>query len=115
VKTIKTSNREVNQTMNAVKGVVKNGRVSVDAPPDWPEGCPVIVEPIPAPSQKVGIDESDWRDDPEGLADWSAWIETIEPLEFTPEEIAAFERFQGEVRRYNIEAVRGQMGLEPMP
>ena len=26
--------------MNAILSVVKNGRIEVDAPPDWPEGTP---------------------------------------------------------------------------
>ncbi len=101
--------------MNAIKSIVKDGRVSLDAPPDWPEGCAVIVEPIPAAGEKIGIDESEWRDDPASLADWDAWIKTIEPLEFTPDEDAALARFNEEMRRYNIEAVRRQMEEEPLP
>jgi len=30
--------------MNAVLGMVKNGKVEVDAPADWPEGSPVRVK-----------------------------------------------------------------------
>jgi hypothetical protein len=30
--------------MNAIRGVVKNARVEVDAPPDWLDGAPVRVE-----------------------------------------------------------------------
>jgi hypothetical protein len=30
--------------MNAILSVVKNGRIEVDAPPDWPDGAPVRVE-----------------------------------------------------------------------
>ena len=30
--------------MNAIRSVVKNGRVEVDAPADWPDGTPVRVE-----------------------------------------------------------------------
>jgi hypothetical protein len=30
--------------MSAIRGVVKNARVEVDAPPDWPDGAPVRVE-----------------------------------------------------------------------
>jgi hypothetical protein len=32
------------------------------------------------------IDESESRDDPESVADWDAWLKTIEPFELTPEE-----------------------------
>jgi hypothetical protein len=95
--------------MTAIKGVVRNGRVEMAAPPDSPEGCQVIVEPLPAPADKVGLDEAEWRDDAAALADWEAWIKTIEPLEYTPEEEAAFARFREEMRRYNVEAVRRQM------
>ncbi len=73
----------------------------------------MIVEPIPRAGEKIGIDESDWRDDPASLADWDNWIKTIEPLEFTPEEGTALARFSDEMRRYNVEAVRRQMEVEP--
>jgi hypothetical protein len=95
--------------MTAVKGTVKNGRVEVETPADWPEGCTVLIELLPGVREKIGIDESEWRDDPASLADWEAWIKTIEPLEFTPEEEAAFARFNEEMRRYNLDAVRRQM------
>jgi hypothetical protein len=67
------------------------------------------------PLEKIGIDESEWRDDLASLSDWDAWIKTIEPLEFTPEEQAAFARFDEAMRHYNIEAVRRQMEERPLP
>jgi hypothetical protein len=101
--------------MTVIKGVVTNGRIDLTAPADWPEGCEVVVEPVPRATDKIGLDESEWRDDPAGLADWEAWIKTIEPLEYMPEEQAAFARFDEEMRRYNIEAVRRQMEEGPLP
>ena len=101
--------------MTLVKSFVKNGRIELEAPPDWPEGCEVIVAPVPSSPDKIGLDESEWRDDPAALADWDAWIKTIEPLEFTPEEEVAFARFHEEMRRHNIEAVRRQMQEAPLP
>jgi hypothetical protein len=95
--------------MTVVKGVVRNGRVEIAAPADWPEGCAVVIEPLPGVREKIGIDESEWRDDPASVADWEAWLKTIEPLEFTPEEEAANARFNEEMRRYNLDAVRRQM------
>ncbi len=89
--------------MNAIKGTVKNGKIVLDAPADWPEGCGVLVEPVLAVGEKIGLAESEWRDDPAALADWEAWIKTIEPIEFTPEELAATARFEEEFRRFNIE------------
>jgi hypothetical protein len=55
------------------------------------------------------MEESQWRDDPETLADWERWIKTIEPIELTPEEQAANARFAEEFRRFNVEAVRKLM------
>jgi hypothetical protein len=101
--------------MDAIKTVVQNGRIELAAPSDWPEGCEVIIEPLAPTLEKIGLDESEWRDDPASLADWDAWLNTIEPLEFTPEEAAAFAEFEAEMRRFNIEAVRQQMDKEPLP
>jgi len=95
--------------MNAIVGTVKNRKIVLDAPDDWPDGCGVIVEPVPPLGEKIGLDESQWRDDPATLADWEAWIKTIEPLELGAEEVAANARFEEEFRRFNIEAVRKQM------
>jgi hypothetical protein len=70
---------------------------------------------LPTPSTKIGIDESEWRDDPTALAECEAWIKTIEPLELTPEEEANATRFNEETKRFNIEAVRKQMSEDPVP
>jgi hypothetical protein len=67
--------------MIPAKGIWQKGRVILEDSVDWPEGCQVVVEPLPNGSGKIGIDESEWRDDPASLADWEAWIKTIEPLE----------------------------------
>ena len=101
--------------MTVIRSVVKNGRLDLATPADWPEGCEVLIEPLPACAEKIGLDESEWQDDATGLADWEAWLKTLEPLEFTPAEEAAFARFEEEMRRYNLEAVRRQMeeGLLP--
>jgi hypothetical protein len=101
--------------MTVIQGFVRNGRIDLAAPPDWPDGCPVLIEPLLCPPDKIGLDESEWRDDPESLADWEAWIQTIEPLEYTPEEEVAFERFREAMRQYNVDAVRRQMEEGPLP
>ena len=101
--------------MTTIKGIVKGGRLNLATPPDWPEGCEVIVEPTTMPTEKIGLDESEWSDDPASIADWEAWLKTIEPLEFTADEEAAFNRFGEEMRRCSIEAVRRQMESEPLP
>jgi len=60
---------------------------------------------------KPGLDQSEWRDDPQSIADWIAWADTIEPMLMSDEERAEMERYRAEQRRFNIEAVRKQMLL----
>jgi len=96
--------------MNAIRATWTNGQIVPAEPVDWPEGSELLVEPLPT-INKVGLDESEWRDDAEALADWEAWIKTIEPLEFTEEERESMARYREEFRRFNLDAVRKQMGL----
>ena len=95
--------------MKTIKAIVKHRRIELTAPDDLPDGTEVLVDVTPVSPGKIGLDESERRDDPEALADWDAWIKTIEPIELTPEEEAASARFEEEFRRFNIEAVRKQM------
>jgi hypothetical protein len=95
--------------VDAIRSTVKGGRVELLAPPDWPEGTEVLIEPAVPMRERIGIDESEWRDDPAALADWESWIRTIEPLEYTPEEAASMAEFDERMRQYNIEAVRQKM------
>ena len=96
--------------MHAIKATWTNGQIVPNEPVDWPEGSELLVEPLPA-GEKIGLTEEEWRDDAEALADWEAWINTIEPLEYTDEERESLVRYREEFRRYNLEAVRKQMGL----
>jgi hypothetical protein len=101
--------------MDAIRSVVKNGRIELATPPDWPEGCEVLIEPFAARPERIGLGESEWRDDPASLADWDAWLQSIEPLDFTAEEQAAFAEFDEKMRRFNIDAVRREMEKGPLP
>lgn len=96
--------------MNAIKATWTNGQIVPAEPVDWPEGSELLVEPVSA-GEKVGMDESDWKDDPQSIADWIAWVDTIEPMAWGVGEREEYERYRAEHRRFNIEAVRQQMGL----
>jgi hypothetical protein len=95
--------------MNAIKAVWTNGQIVPAEPVDWPEGSQLIVEPI-VPSEKIGLDESEWGDSPEAIAEWIAAVEKIEPMIWADGEKEEYERFRQEHRRFNIESVRKQMG-----
>ena|SRR5947209_4769913 len=88
---------------------VLGGRIDLPVPPDWPDGTPVAVYPDPLPTERIGIDEKDWRDDEAALEDWDRWIKTLEPLDYTAEEQGADADFRARMKAFNIEAVRRQM------
>ena len=52
--------------MYPIKATWINGRIMPAEPVDWPEGSELIVEPVATPG-KIGLDESEWRDDAEAL------------------------------------------------
>ena len=100
--------------MNAIKATWSNGQILPAEPVDWPEGSELLVEPVPL-SEKIGLTESDWRDDAQSIAEWLAWVDTIEPLVLSDEERTEMEHYRAEQRRFNIEAVRQQMQLGDKP
>ena len=85
--------------INAIRAIIKGGRLELEVPPDWPDGTEVVIEPTDSPTDKIGLDESEWRDDSAALADWEAWIQTFEPLEFTTEEARGIAEFDEKMRR----------------
>lgn len=97
--------------MNAIKATWTNGQIVPAEPIDWPDGIELLVEPVPA-GEKIGMTEDEWRDDPKSIADWIAWVDTIEPMIWAEGEREEYERYLKEHRRLNIEAVRKQMGLD---
>lgn len=100
--------------MNPIKATWINGRILPAEPVDWPEGSELVVAPVATPG-KIGLDESEWRDDAKALADWEAWLPTVEPLVLSDEEGAAFASNREEFRKYNLEAVRQQMASGDKP
>jgi hypothetical protein len=63
-------------------------------------------------SVSVGAREEDWSNSPEAVADWLAWYDSLEPLEFTPAEQADLAEWRQEVKEYTIANMhRGIEGL----
>lgn len=87
--------------MKAIKGTYREGQVVLAAPADWPDGTEVIVEPMPR-EQTLGIREEDWPDTPEAIAEWLKWYDSLEPLEFTPEEEAEIAAWRQKNKEYTI-------------
>lgn len=97
--------------MHAIRATWTKGRIVPAEPVDWPEGSELLVEPVRS-EEKIGMTEEEWRDDPESIADWMAWVDTIQPMIWAPGEQEEYERYRAEHRRFNIDAVRKQMGLD---
>jgi hypothetical protein len=83
--------------MRAIPAVWKNGRIVPQEAVDWPEGTPLVVEPIAEPNAWTP-DNDLLGDDPESIARWLVWYESLEPLNFTPEEEACWHAAQRESR-----------------
>lgn len=99
--------------MNTIKGTYKNGQIIMAEPADWPEGTEVLIEPIPQP-EMLGIREEDWPDTPEGIAAWLRWYDSLEPLEFTPEEEADIAAWRQQVKEDTIAGMHQRIeGLFP--
>jgi hypothetical protein len=96
--------------MKSIHAVWKNGQIVPTQPVDWPEGTALAVEPL------EGLVEAESQgdllgDDDASIARWLAWFDTLEPLDFTPEEEAAWQAARRERRdleksRFNERAER---------
>lgn len=82
--------------MNAIKSVVRNGQICLNAPANWPEGAEVLIELVSPPTRHgsaettliTGMTEEEQGDDPASIARWIAEFEAIPRLLMTPEEEA---------------------------
>lgn len=87
--------------MSTIRAKVHNGRIELPAPAGLPDESEVLVHITPLQGDKIGLEESEWRDDAEALAQWETWLESIEPIPF-----AKGDSFDDEFASFNVEAVR---------
>jgi hypothetical protein len=50
----------------------------------------------------IGVSDEDWSNSPEAVADWLAWYDSLEPLEFTSEERTDLAALCQKVKEYTI-------------
>jgi hypothetical protein len=91
------------EAVTAITGTWKNGRIILDSPTDWPDGCRVIIEPVPE-GEILGLREEDWADTPEAIAEWLRWYDALEPLVMTPEEDAKWQAARKAQKEHDIAA-----------
>ena len=83
--------------MTLIKAVVRNGQIELEKPVDLPDGTELTI-PIP----DLRNDGSDWSESPEAIESWLRWYDSVEPLEFTPKERAAWEAARQEQKEYEL-------------
>ncbi len=74
--------------MTILKAIVKEGRIELKAPADWPDGTEVRIEPVPV---SIGMRAENWPTTPEAIARHVALMGQFEPLDISPEEEAEWE------------------------
>ena len=62
--------------MNAIRAIVRNGRIETEEPIDLPEGTELLI-PIP---NGESDDDGGWDNSPEGIAAWLQWYDSLQPL-----------------------------------
>jgi hypothetical protein len=88
--------------VEVIRATWKNGQIVPDSPVDWPEGCRLVVEPdVPQP-ESIGVRDEDWSNAPEAIADWLAWYDSLEPLQFTAQEKADLQAWRQKMKEYTI-------------
>jgi hypothetical protein len=84
--------------MDAIKAMVRNGRIEPDVPLDLPEGTQLLV----VPSNAAGEREDGWDNTPDGIAAWLEWYDSLEPLVFTAQERQAWQQDREARREWEL-------------
>lgn len=87
--------------MTTIKAIVRNGRIEVDKPIDLPDGTELTIA-IPEGRTTLGIRDDEWSDTPEAIESWIRWYDSLEPLEFTPAERAAWKAALQEQKQHEL-------------
>lgn len=75
------------QFISAIRGKFIGGTVQFSPPPEWTEGIEIHMEPVHE-RDSIGISEEEQGDDPESIARWIAWLNSLKPFRMTEEEEA---------------------------
>jgi predicted DNA-binding antitoxin AbrB/MazE fold protein len=99
-----------------VTATYRDGQLVPDEPIHLPEGQKVFLA-VAADAQSVHSldcrpEEAHWIDDPVLNKQRAEAINALEPLEVTPEEEAEFEAFRQQVKKYTLDAMRQEKGLD---
>lgn len=86
-----------------LKGFIRNGRVEVDEPMNWPDGTEVVV-----------VSDATARDDapmtPEEIARIDAAMQRLQPLDIPDDVMADLEAWEQKINQYGID--HAESGIE---
>ncbi len=85
--------------MTMIKAIVRNGQIEVEKPVDLPDGTELTIR---LPDLPVGSDGADESEPPEAIDGWLRWYDSLEPLEFTQDERAAWEAARREQKEFEL-------------
>jgi hypothetical protein len=85
--------------MTTIKAIVRSGRIEVIEPIDLPDGTELTI-PIPDPSGSLEIPNND--ESPEAIEAWIRWYDSLEPLELSPAERAAWDAARREQKQLEL-------------
>jgi len=95
--------------MSVIAGTVRNGVVVPNRSLEVADGTPAEIHL--GEREHLGMREEDWPDTPEGRAELDGEWAALEAVILTEEELAANEAWRQVMKKFNIDAVREQMGL----
>ena len=87
--------------MKTLTATWKDGRILPDEAGDWPDGFRLRIEPLDQ-TESLGIRDNEWSDTPEAIEAWIRWYDSLEPLEFTSEELAAWQSDREEQKKLEL-------------
>jgi hypothetical protein len=87
--------------MTAIKAIVRNGKIEVREPLNLPDGTELTI-PIPDTAPILGVRDEDWSDSKEAIEAWIRWYDSLEPLEFTADELAAWKAARREQKEFEL-------------
>ena len=87
--------------MVMLKGIVRNGHITLNEPTDLPDGTEVTLLTRDA-DDCIGIPDDQWPTTPEGIAQLVAEIEALEPFDMTPDEESDIAAWRQKTKEYTI-------------
>ena len=93
--------------MSALMGVIREGRVELEAPATFPDGTRVRVEE--AEDSDGFLREEDWPTTPEGIEQLIQKMKNTEPVILTPEEEIDIRAFRAASKAKSVESFRRRM------